>query len=496
MQRLLLKWRSLKLDYKFSLIFGSITLFLFILIAYVFIKFGDFEQHVGLNQYLYGQQAKLQLSNSKEMQQWLSYFATHDQSYINDEANSAIYKWVHSQENEYLKTLIPSLPPMLEKIKMEHHFLHSRKNAYSQLEEDKIIDRKKQLEQQYKSWQSLQDNIQMVQNLLKERGTVIDHQLQLRNKEFKFNILMVCALAILFILSMSFVISRSVLLPIFNNIDFTHSLSKGNLDIHIQSKENNEMGILSQSLQAMKEKIKGIVVSIRSGNDNIRKTGEELNQISQHISCSIHEQAANMQEIYSTMEEIGRAIKDNAENAMTTERESIQVNERMHQITLLSNKTFEATKHIMDKIQLVASMARQTNILALNASVEAARAGSHGKGFAVVAQEVRKLADQSNDAAREILDAASTNFKLSEKMSSEINMTMPHIEGATRLTKEISINCMEQSEGVLNVNSALRLLNDSIQNNTHVSEQLNKSSHILSEQAVSLGSQMMFFKGA
>ncbi len=493
-------WKNLKLDYKFSLIFGSITLFLLLLIGYVFVRFGDYEQHVISKKYLYTQLTELYNSNSEEMQQWMNFFATQDDSFIKKEEDCSLYKWMNNSDKEYLKELIPELDTIFDQFTKKHHVLHQHVHAFNNFHKSEVdfIDSNKLLREKtiYNNWENLQEVIMKIKLMLEEEALLVDSQLIQSNRGFKFNILLVCAIAILFVVCMSFVISKGILLPIYNNIEFTHSLSKGNLKANIYNDENNEIGVLSRSLQSMKERIQDIIVSIRTGNNSIQKAGEELNHLSNHMSSSVKEQAVNMQEIYYNMKEIGNAIQNNAENALDTENKSVQVNEKIKHISNLSGKAFDATQQILEKIQVVTAMARQTNILALNASVEAARAGNHGRGFSVVASEIRKLADQSNLAAVEIIEAAQNNFNLSKEMTNNIAESLPYIDDTTILTKEISNNCREQSQSVANVNSSLQLLNTSIQNNTNVSERLNSSSVNLSEQAVSLNRLMMFFKGA
>ncbi len=493
-------WRNIKLDYKFSLIFGSITLFLLVLIGYVFVRFGDYEQHVLSKKYLDQQLTKLHYSNSKETQQWLSFFALHQESYIKDEADSYLYSWLNSKDKEYLIEVIPDLRSIIDQLENKYIILYKNVFAINKESLNSNISgksyQKKELNDLYVNWEDVQNSISKIRVLLEEKSVFVDQQLIQSNREFKFNILIVCAIAVLFVVGMSFVISKGILLPIYNNIEFTHSLSKGNLNANIENKENNEIGVLARSLQSMKERIQGIITSIRSGNNRIKQTGEELYLLSNHMNSSVNEQAINMKEIYFNMKEIGKAIQNNAENAIETESKTDQVNSKMQQISILSGKTFDATKLIMEKIQVVNAMARQTNILALNASVEAARAGREGKGFSVVASEIRKLADLSNQAAIEIIDAAQNNFNLSQKMTHNIAESLPFIEATSTLTKEISENCREQSSSVANINLSLELLNTSIQNNTKVSEQLNNSSVDLSVQAASLNKQMLFFKGA
>jgi methyl-accepting chemotaxis protein len=134
----------------------------------------------------------------------------------------------------------------------------------------------------------------------------------------------------------------------------------------------------------------------------------------------------------------------------------------------------ESSQEIAGIISTIDSIAFQTNILALNASVEAARAGESGRGFAVVAQEVRKLAQQSADAASEIKTRINTNLdrvkqgdQQAEHASQATEEIVTAIERVTGIMQEISNASAEQSKGVTEVNSAVTDMDSVTQRNNH-----------------------------
>ncbi|MEE9354015.1 MAG: methyl-accepting chemotaxis protein, partial [Methylococcaceae bacterium] len=116
--------------------------------------------------------------------------------------------------------------------------------------------------------------------------------------------------------------------------------------------------------------------------------------------------------------------------------------------------TVSAMKQVADKITLIEDIAYQTNILALNASIEAARAGSHGRGFAVVATEVRKLAERSQQAATEISGLTGSTVTLAESTGKLIEELVPDISKTADLVQEISAATDEQSQGTQQITQA------------------------------------------
>ena len=154
----------------------------------------------------------------------------------------------------------------------------------------------------------------------------------------------------------------------------------------------------------------------------------------------------------------------------------------------------EAMTEIADKISVIEDISRNTNMLALNAAIEAARAGEHGKGFAVVAAEVRKLAEQSQQAAGEITELAQKTVVLSKGSGERLSTLVPDIEKTAELVEEISVASREQQTGVGQITEAIVQLDQIIQNNASSSEKMALTSDDLATQAEQLKETIKFFK--
>ena len=274
-------------------------------------------------------------------------------------------------------------------------------------------------------------------------------------------------------------------------------LASGDLTIDVEEKlreRTDEIGLLAVSLHDMAISFREIVSKVISSSDSIARSSMQVNESSQMLSSGATEQAANAEEVSSSMVQMNANISQNAENAKLTEDISIKAALDAKEGGESVNEAIEAMNFIAEKIGIIEEISRSTNMLALNAAIEAARAGEYGKGFAVVAAEVRKLAEQSQTAAGEITQLASTTVSLSRSSGEKLAKVVPDIEKTADLVKEISASSREQQSGVDQITTAIQHLDQTIQSNASSSEELAATSENLSHQAEQLKELMLYFK--
>jgi methyl-accepting chemotaxis protein len=194
------------------------------------------------------------------------------------------------------------------------------------------------------------------------------------------------------------------------------------------------------------------------------------------------------------MEEMNATVTQNADNAKETaaiaEKAAKDAQEGGESVAA----TVRAMKDIAEKIGIIEEIARQTNMLALNAAIEAARAGDAGRGFAVVAAEVRKLAERSQTAAKEIGGLSGSSVEIAEKAGELIEAIVPGIQKTSELVQEINASSAEQADGIQQVTKAIQQLDQVIQQNASATEEMSSTSEELAGQAEQLRDVSSFFK--
>ena len=219
---------------------------------------------------------------------------------------------------------------------------------------------------------------------------------------------------------------------------------------------------------------------MESTAQSLAAAAEETNQQSATVSSASEELAASVNEISRQISESVRSVNQAVDAASKPEQ--------------MVGDLVTAAQRIGEVTQIITDIAEQTNLLALNATIEAARAGEAGKGFAVVASEVSRLAEISKQAASEIQDASADGREAAENTNRLLNDLLPEITRTKDLVQGITAASEEQSVGADEINVAIHRLNTVIQQNAAAAQQMAATSGALAGRGRELQDSVSRFK--
>ena len=277
------------------------------------------------------------------------------------------------------------------------------------------------------------------------------------------------------------------------------NISKGNFRLQ-NGMEEYYTGAYAPILSALSEittDLSKTMSEIQESAGKVNNNAEQVSSAAQGLSQGATEQASSIEELSATMNDITNQI--NATAKTTQEASSLSVNagqalrlsnNKMQEMSKAMSAITEKSAEISKIIKTIDDIAFQTNILSLNAAIEAARAGAAGKGFAVVADEVGNLAQKSANAAQntaslieETIEAVENGAKIAEETADSLDSLSKHTEQINALIQDISLSSEEEAKGVRQITQGVDQISSVVQSNTATAEETAAASEELTEQA-------------
>lgn len=301
---------------------------------------------------------------------------------------------------------------------------------------------------------------------------------------------------VVLLIAIRYITAKVVIRPLeaisrFSN-DFAHGKLYSTETRNINS--TDELGKVCKNIEEMQQKLVSAVSGIHDTSNDLSRCSHNIIETVQSVDCDAQVQNIAVENIANSVEQVNVSIRLNNEDATRTHVNSEEIANDIVSVSKATADTYDCMQRIVEKVKVINDITSHTDLLAINASVEASRAGDHGSGFAVVAAEIRKLSELCHRASTEINRLSEVSLAATTQTVDLVDSISPKIHDNAIMVSRISEACSKQLHFTGAISNAVQQLSEITQNNTVSADKLTVAANVLVNDVGKLNKLVDFFR--